>query len=489
MPKAFCHLAAALACISFAQLSSTSVVVSLSRVYATRMIAVSNSRKKRSGILPDVPPEAAANLLGALGTGEGALMLNTLSMAARKSVADMHSAGHPEAHPEKLRVGKLLAAMRDGKRPNLNWNSLPAWATPEVARVAIEERQISTPEQWDSVPDAAREKPEVVKLAIRRHLLSVGVGVDLIPKTGWTSVSLPAAVLANPDPEVVKLAIDERLISTPEEWDSLPAAVRAKPELVIVAIESGLLELDTPEQWNSLPANVREHPGVLQAHGQREAADQLIAAIVNSNISGEASDEEQDPLPHDPTPLLRVRSVVDIDWDSLLARAWPKVIREAIESELISTPEQWDSLPTAVRKTPEVVMDAVCQRSPLELDRPALLHTREQWNSFPADVREHPLVVRAALASCDLISTPEQYLEVPAGVRDRGDVAKLAFYCGFFQSWDQAPAVLRNDAQVVADAIHDGEITTFEQWNSLPVRVREVTVVESAFRLNQGQFQ
>eukprot|EP00392_Amoebophrya_sp_AT5.2_P018250 g18755.t1 len=431
--------------------------------------AVRERPHKRRGImpLPDVPPEVAANLVGALGNGEGAVLLNMLSRAGKKNVAEMQAAGQPEVHPEKLRVGKLLAAMRDGDhRPNWNWNSLPAWAVPEVAKVAIEERRISTPDQWDSVPDAAREKPEVVKLAIQKHLLNRS------PRRGWNSLSLPAAVLANPDPEVVKLAIDEGLISTPE-WDLLPATVREKPDVVIVAMESGLLRA---RHWNSLPADVREHPGVLQALGQREAVDDLVAAMQAKVFTGEVD--------------LRPR-VNDIDWDSLPARAWPELLQAAIANRLISTPEQWDSLPAAVREKPEVVIEAV---SYLPCYPPPLLKTRKQWNSLPADVRENPVVVRAALSGCgrpynsryscyDLISTPEQYLEVPADVRSRGDVADLALYCKLLE-WDQAPAELHNDVEAVANAIFREVIWTRadENWNSLPAKVREHPLVEAAMR-------
>eukprot|EP00392_Amoebophrya_sp_AT5.2_P008832 g8860.t1 len=189
--------------------------------------------------MPDAPPGVHAKVLGFLETGEGAARLNMLSRAAEKTVAEMQSDGHPEAHPDTLWVGKLLATMRRGVRGvrchnerrrcvrkkqmrgkingndafdairNLNWDSLPAWAKPEVAKVAIEEQLIFNPQSWDNPASIVQ----------------------------WDS--LPEEVRATPS--VVETAIVHLLIRTPMQWNSLPVKVRADKNVVLAAIAAGAL--------------------------------------------------------------------------------------------------------------------------------------------------------------------------------------------------------------------------------------------------------
>ena len=140
--------------------------------------------------MPDVPPVVHANVLGFLGgrTGEGASKMNMLSRAAKEAVDEMHHTGQPEAHPETLRVGKLLRILldaendEDGDRAadnairDLDLNSLLASATPgvaEVARVCKLLHEMRHEPDQQALDNAMREcralresaTPEVAKIA------------------------------------------------------------------------------------------------------------------------------------------------------------------------------------------------------------------------------------------------------------------------------------------------------------------------------------
>mmetsp|Transcript_12920 Transcript_12920/g.31481 ORF Transcript_12920/g.31481 Transcript_12920/m.31481 type:complete len:335 (+) Transcript_12920:141-1145(+) len=235
MPKAFSHLATALACSLVARLSSTSVVV-VSRVYAA--------------------PEFHPNVLGFLGrTGEGAGKVKMLSRAAKETVDAMHKhEGHPEAHPDLLRVGKLLHVMRHADERNANaadnairdldLNSLLESATPGVAEVARVCKLLAVMQRSGDADYAHRTLP-IGRLTIR----------DL----DWNS--LPAWA----KPEVAEKAIRMHVLE-PDQWQSLPIEVRENKHVVLAAIRSRLIPEPSAENWwYSLSPEVQEMPDVVAA--------------------------------------------------------------------------------------------------------------------------------------------------------------------------------------------------------------------------------
>eukprot|EP00392_Amoebophrya_sp_AT5.2_P012432 g12535.t1 len=348
---------------------------------------------KRRGITvtPDVPEvtasvldikDIAANVMGDLGTGEGALLLNMLSRAAKQNVAEMRAAGQPGAQLSALRVGKLVAAIREERIQQ--WDSLPpeVQAMPDVVEAAIQRLLITTPEQWNSLPAEVRADKDVVLAAIRKE------SFWFLTREQWWN-SLPAKVQAMPD--VVEAAIQMLLIYAPEQWHSLAAEVRADKDVVLAAIREHLpLQFLTCEQWwNLLPAKVQAMPDVV------EAAIQMR--------------------------LITTRE----QWNSLPAevRAEKQVVLAAIRRPVLSTPEQWNLLPAEVRADKDVVLAAI-REDPFS--RAGGFLTREQWwNSLPAKVQAMSDVVAAAIQR-QLITTPEQWNSLPTEVRAEKQVVLAA---------------------------------------------------------------
>eukprot|EP00392_Amoebophrya_sp_AT5.2_P013107 g13218.t1 len=285
MPKAFSHLATALACSLVARLSSTSVVV-VSRVYAAQL-----PREERGGTGSDVPAGFHANVLGFLGkAGQGAGKVKMLSRAAKETVDAMHKhEGHPEAHPDLLRVGKLLHVMRHGDKNAVanairdldesDWSSLLASATPGVAEVARVCRLLAVLMRHVAVGDEGAADnairaldlnsllqsatPGVAEVARLCNLLAVMRSGDAANETirdlDWTS--LPAWA----KPEVAEKAIRMHLLE-PDQWKSLPIEARGNKHVVLAAIMSRLIPQDSAEAWwYSLPFDVQEMPDVVAA--------------------------------------------------------------------------------------------------------------------------------------------------------------------------------------------------------------------------------
>eukprot|EP00392_Amoebophrya_sp_AT5.2_P012826 g12933.t1 len=279
--KAFSNLAAALVgASSVAQLSVSSSSVVTPGVYAAQ-IAPSESRKKRRRITADAPevtandvldvPEVAANVLGALGTGEGALLLSTLSRARKQSVVE-----------RAQRVGKLVAAMRDGDPwigetagsgsgdPRVEferwWNSLPPdlRAEKQVVLAAMESPGTWRLEErwWNfSLSTEMRADKDVVLAAIRAFRF----------RTWWLENwnSLPATLQAMPD--VVEAAIEIGMIDTSEKWNSLPDGVRANKKVVLAAIRSPRRVFESEDWWDSLPAEVLRDKDAARAFISRDS--------------------------------------------------------------------------------------------------------------------------------------------------------------------------------------------------------------------------
>eukprot|EP00392_Amoebophrya_sp_AT5.2_P009694 g9722.t1 len=403
-------------------------------------------------------PGIAAIVCGALGTGEGGLLLRTLSRARKQHVAEMQAALVPEVQPPALRVGKLVAAI-DGMSATQSqtdfrnwWNSLPAdlRAEKQVVLVAIRSatnrlhRQSLVSEYWwNSLPTEVRADKDVVLAAIRSELWRG------TPVPSWWN-SLSSEVRA--DKDVVLAAIRSSLWrrSPVNWWNSLSPEVQAMPDVVAAAIECGL-KITTREEWGSLPAEMR-------------ATKQVILAAASSfEFLRRLGRPFAPPFEHWWNSL---PPAMQVDKDVVLAAVGSP--RE------FSNPEHWwNSLATEVRADKDVVRAAigahVCERS--------------CWNSLPTEVRADKDVVVAAIIS-GLITIPEQWNSLPADLQANKRVvsaamnsleyARAAFMnvVDFEQWWKSLPATVQTMPDLVAEAIRLDYISTPEQWDSLPDGVR-----------------
>eukprot|EP00392_Amoebophrya_sp_AT5.2_P018130 g18598.t1 len=275
----FNYLAAALlGASSVAQLSVSSSSVVKPGVYAAQT-APWESRKKRRRITADAPEvtgndvlansDVAANVLGALGTDEGGLLLSTLSKATNESAAARAL--------RALRVAKLAAAMRDGdawfagskfsraaSRAGFErrWNSLPRDLQAEkqlvLAAMGSPRYRCRVGERWwKSLSSEVRADKDVVLAAMRAFKYDL----DFWWVRNWNL--LPAKLQAMPD--VVEAAIRNHMWLTLEQWKSLPDGVKADKKVVIAAIRSPADVFESEDWWDSLPAEVLRDEDVARA--------------------------------------------------------------------------------------------------------------------------------------------------------------------------------------------------------------------------------